>query len=120
MSNPIVPDQQESQGEAIDVSKLKKAVEFARSQGLKSIEIDGIRLELGANELAQVKREVQTDDEVKRAFLDPDSDLTEEEVLFWATPYFDELQETKKARQEALLMESQVKDEVKDGKNNIS
>ncbi len=34
--------------------------------------------------------------------LDPFSDMTTEEQLFWATPHYDELQEKKRLHQEAL------------------
>lgn len=100
--------------------KLKEAIEFARANGLKSIEVDGIKMEvLPLQQTIEVN--LQTDDELKRAFAnDPFEDMTEEEILFYSTPYFQELQEKKKQKQDALLSEQQVRDEVANGKDDIS
>jgi hypothetical protein len=89
--------------------KLFQAIEFAKANGLKSIEVDGIKMEIGTP--AIVNLEPQQDEDLKRVFLNnPFEDMTDEEILYWATPYYDQLQEQKKLRQDAIANE--IRDEV--------
>ena len=96
--------------------KLLEAIEIAKLHGCPWVEVDGVKIPLVEKQVGP-KVEPQSDDEVKMALLDPEPDLTDEEVLFWSTPYFDELQEKKLKRQDVLREEKQLRDEEHNGKN---
>lgn len=80
--------------------KLKAALAFAKEHGLKSIEVDGIKMELGEPrpdpnaEIPDLKAEELV------AALSPFDEMTDEEVLFWSTPHYDELQSAKALKAE--------------------
>lgn len=90
----------------IDQEKLKEVIAFARSNGLKSVELDGIKMEIGDT---PISLEPDGGKDIIQ-ITTPYDDLTDEEMDLWATPYFDELMERKKARKEALMAEEQVRD----------
>lgn len=52
-----------------------------------------------------------TDEEIQRVFgfSTPFDGLTDEEIMFWATPYFDVIQEQKKLKEQRI--EGEVKQE---------
>lgn len=86
---------------AIDRQKLKEAIDFARENHLTSIEIDGVRMEIG--EIKEPKHEPRelTEDEIKKLARAAGEPMSEEEILYYSTPYYDELQARKKAKEEA-------------------
>lgn len=86
---------------AIDREKLKDAIDFARENGLKSICIDGVAMEIG--EIKEPKHEPRelTEDEIKKLARAAGEPMSEEEILYYSTPYYDELQARKKAKEEA-------------------
>lgn len=89
--------------------KLKEALKFAKENGLYSITIDGVTMQIPV-EMKPIEVRIQTDEEIAKAFgEDPFLGMTDEELLYYATPYFDELQEKKKLKQEALEKEQQVR-----------
>lgn len=54
----------------------------------------------------------QTDQELEAILVtDPFPDMSEEEILFWHSDYYDSIQEEKQAKQEAILKEKQVRNE---------
>lgn len=89
--------------------KLQEAIVFAKANNLKSIEIDGIKMEI--NDIPQqIELKIQTDEEIAKAFgEDPFIGMTDEEILFYHSDYYDELQEQKRQKQEALDKEQQVR-----------
>lgn len=82
----------------IDKSKLQSAIEFARDQGLPWIEIDGIKMPITPVQAPAI----EVSEEAMRAMYNSEPEYTDEEILYYATPYWDELQEQKKRRQEHL------------------
>lgn len=86
---------------AIDREKLKEAIDFARENGLKSICIDGVTMEIG--EIKEPKHEPRelTEDEIKKLARAAGEPMSEEEILYYSTPYYDELQARKKAKEDA-------------------
>lgn len=93
----------------MDQEKLKEALKFAKENGLASITVDGITMEI-AVEMKPIEVRIQTDDEIAKAFgEDPFLGMTDEELTYYATPYFDELQEQKKLKQESIEKEQQVR-----------
>lgn len=86
-----------------DFEEIKTILKNARECGCPTVIIDGVKYELAAAEEAPKPKdvpEVDPEDLVKPiSVLD---DLTNEELLYWATPYFDQLQEQKRIHQEAI------------------
>ncbi len=78
----------------------------ARELGCKSITLDGIVYEIGP-----APKEIQeplTDEQAKELVknISVFDEMTEEEVLFYATPYFDTIQENKKKHEEHIKNEA--------------
>jgi hypothetical protein len=91
----------------INREKITEAITFAREMNLKSIEVDGIKFDVPPNAADTV--EALDDQELAKA-LDIMDDLTDDEILYWATPYFDELQAEKEIKKQQAL-EQAVTDE---------
>jgi len=97
----------------MNTKKLQEALEFAKANALTSIQVGTIKMDI-PQETKPTEVKIQTDDELKKIFgadADVTSEYSDEELLYYATPYFDELQAKKKLRQEALLQEKQVRDD---------
>lgn len=78
-----------------------KLIQEAQELGLKSITIEDITYELG---IVSKKNTVVPDLDAKDivspiSFLD---ELSEDEVLYWSSPYYDDLQEQKLKRAQQL------------------
>ncbi len=82
--------------------KRLELINEAKEMGATSITLDGIRYEWPLETVKTVKAEVQ---EVKAdELIKPISvfdQMTDEEILFWAVPHYDTIQEQKKLQQEA-------------------
>lgn len=91
----------------INREKITEAITFAREMNLKSIEVDGIKFDVPPSAADTV--EALDDQELAKA-LDIMDDLTDDEILYWATPYFDELQAEKEIKKQQAL-EQAVTDE---------
>jgi hypothetical protein len=79
----------------INKEKLKEAIEFAQEQDISEIEVDGIKLKVPPKPMP-----IEEGKELISEY-NPFPEYTDEEIIFWATPYFDELQEKKRQQQEA-------------------
>lgn len=86
----------------IDREKLKDAIEFAREMGLGSIEVDGIKMEI-----PPLPEPVPVGD-IKQPTT-PFDNLSDDEILFWSTPHYDELLAAKEERMKALEEEQNVR-----------
>ncbi len=84
--------------------KLKELIAEAREAGCTELTIEGITYKIGAAEpqRSSTVPEMEAKDIVKP--MSVLEDLTEDEILFWATPYYDQLQD-QKAEQEQLRKE---------------
>lgn len=71
----------------------KQLIREAQEMGLASITIDGVKFEFSPTR----KKFPNGDIDTKEVYQDLAAleDLTEEEILYWSTPYFDELQAIK-------------------------
>lgn len=83
----------------MDKEKLKEAIAFARENHLSCIEVEGIKMTL-----ADLPMDLEPNDgkDIPQP-LTPYDNLSDEEVTFWSTNYFDDLQvkkELKKQHQE--------------------
>lgn len=81
----------------IDKEKLKEAIEFAREHGLVSIEIDGIKMEIPP---LKAEEPIQENDITQPKT--PYDDMDGDEVLFWSTPYYEELQDKREQHAQKL------------------
>jgi len=92
----------------INRDKIREAIEFAREFNLKTIEVDGIKFEIPAT---NPKDEVTGLDETEvLKSLDILDNFTDDEILFWATPYYDELQAQKELKQQIANEQNEVSD----------
>lgn len=83
--------------------KRLELLQEARDMGMAEITIDNVHYKLGKTEEQKPMLEL-TEEQVK-ALVNPMSlldDLSEEEILYYATPYFDELQAKKETRNQQL------------------
>lgn len=79
----------------MDKDKLKEAIAFARENHLTSIEVDGIKMEL-----AHLPADLDDPGPDIQQPVTPWDNLTQDEVLFWSTPYFLELEEERKLKEQ--------------------
>ena len=87
---------------ALDREKLLDALQFAKDNGLEEIEVDGVKMKVPlvqSNEPHSDIKMIET----------PYDNMSDDEVLFWATDYFDDLQAEKEARKKILEEDSDVK-----------
>lgn len=91
----------------MDKQKLKEALEFAKENGLPSIEVDGVKITVPKEEIKLEVPELKTEEIVK--FPNPLDEMSEDEITFYATPYYDELQAKKQKKLEQQTLEEQVR-----------
>jgi hypothetical protein len=65
----------------IDVSKLAKVLTLLRKNGIKSAEIDGLKLEFGELPPSNYKKRKQSKDQLQIN----EPQLTDDEMLFWSS-----------------------------------
>lgn len=77
--------------------EIKELIDFAKENDLASIEIEGVKFSLNPNAVipSSYVEEMKAEEMVKP--LSPFEDLSEEDIRYWATPYFDILQAEKEA-----------------------
>ena len=90
----------------IDREKLQAALQFAKDNGLQMIEVDGVKLVVPMEPDLEMASSGLTDDELLKE--DDSLGYSDEEILYWSTPYFDELQAMKKKRQELAQLQEEV------------
>jgi hypothetical protein len=78
--------------------KLEMALAFAKEHGLRFVEVEGIKIYVPDDAVIGEVPEVSADELMKP--VGPFDDLSEEEILFYATPYFEELQAMKAQQKE--------------------
>jgi len=83
---------------ALDRDKLKEALEFARENGLTSFEFQGVKFDVPPKSDPPPVDDGKDIPQPETPF----DKLTEEEILFWSTPTFDELIEAKEMRNKEL------------------
>lgn len=88
---------------------LREIIEEARELHLESVEVEGIKYTLGANIERKLTLVPEEKAEALMKPLSPLDEYTDEEIQFYATPYFDELQ----ARKEAQAKQKKEDDELK-------
>ncbi len=82
-------------------------IQEAKELGLKSITIEGVTYELQITYNPNIVTPNLSEDQIK-ALMNPASpfdELSDDEVLFWSTPHYDEIQKQKELR------EKQIKEE---------
>ncbi len=86
-----------------ELSEIKDILKNARECGCPTVVIDGVKYELASPESIEASKAVPDmapEDIVKPlSVLD---ELSNEEMLYWATPYYDELQAAKELRNQQL------------------
>lgn len=76
-------------------------IKEAKELGLKAIEIEGVRFELG--EAKPVNNAIPlTEEQAKAMFTDSMvlDEMSDDEILYYSTPYYDQLQHEKKLKEE--------------------
>lgn len=89
--------------------ELKQLLEQAKELGVESVEIEGIKYTLRRD---PVMRQDYVPEVAPEEILKPLSafdELSEEEVLYYATPYYDELQARKQEKQEKKRLSDELK-----------
>lgn len=90
--------------------EIKEILESARDLHLESVEIEGIKYTLGKNigfpRKAHVE-ELKAEEMVKP--LSPLDEMTDEEIMYWATPYGVELEARKLSQQNQKQEEDQLR-----------
>lgn len=77
----------------------------ARDLGMKSVTVEGVTYEFGEPKKQVVEAITDLTEEQVKALVNPMSvldDYSDDEVLYYSTPYFDELQERKNLREQQL------------------
>lgn len=74
--------------------QIQKVLDIAKSNGCKTVEIDGIKFDLTQNTSVSTEvKELKAEEIINpMSILD---DLSEDEILYYSTPYYDELQAKK-------------------------
>lgn len=80
---------------------LKERIEEARCLGIKAITIDGVTYELGPKPINHSPIPDMEAAELLKP-MSPFDDLSEDEILYYSTPYFEQLQAQKKEHEEQL------------------
>ena len=85
---------------------VAEAIAFAKEQGLSSVEVEGVKFTIPREENVLRGTELNEADVTK--FLSPSIDITDEEILFYSTPYYDELQARKRIKEEQIKMKEDL------------
>ncbi len=90
-------------GEQMTVKTKQERIELieeAKILGMKSVTIDGVTYEF-KEQVKVIDSTPMTDAEIKK-MLSPEfsEEYSDEEVLFWSTPHFDDIQAEKQLREE--------------------
>ena len=87
---------------SLTAAEILQIMEKAKEIGMSHIEVEGFKAQIPSTQPSTPPAEVVEDfkPEEAMASLDPWSDLSEEEVLFWATPHGIALEEEKKRKQD--------------------
>lgn len=83
--------------------KRLELIQEAKELGLKSIELNGVKYEIGQHAPAIEQKTISEEESkalLKALTSTPLDEVTEDEVLYYATPYYDQLQEQKKLKQQ--------------------
>lgn len=78
----------------MDKKRLEEALQFAKENGLPSITVDGVTMVVPKE---TPKQPEITEEEIKQMY-PQEEPMTDEEILFWSTPYYEELQAKKAAQ----------------------
>lgn len=84
--------------------ELQALFQLARDNGCPWIEVDGVKLPV-----PEVKAEPVGDPVSPEIPSDPSAEYTDEEILFYSTPYFDELQKIKEEKKKHAEEESEFR-----------
>lgn len=85
----------------IDKDKIKEALELGREYGLAWVEVDGMRFPVPKDPEPEPEEDGKDLAQPKT----PYDDMDDDEVLFWSTPYYEELHEKREAHAQKLKEE---------------
>jgi len=89
--------------------KRLELIKEAKELGLKSIEIDGVKYDLG--EAPKVNTaEPLTEEQAKAMFTDTKilDEMSDDEVLYYSTPFYDTLQQEKRTKEEQMKLKKEL------------
>lgn len=88
---------------------LEEALAFARDHGLTSIEVDGVKFNVPGESVKVLDfvPDMKPEEIIKP--MNTLDEMSDEEILYYATPYYDELQTKKKYREEQLKLEEKLR-----------
>lgn len=90
---------------SLTAAEILQILEKAKEIGVSNIEVEGFKAQIPSTQQATPPAEVVEDFKPEEAMapLDPWSDLSEEEITYWATPHGAELEQRKKDAQDRAL-----------------
>lgn len=94
---------------SLSADEIIKVLATAKDLGVSNLKVEGIEASFGEKkELPPVTTDHHVEDgDIEDAFpKDPVADLTDEEILYYATPYYDQLQAKKAEHKKALEEEA--------------
>lgn len=89
---------------------LKEIIEEAKELGIESVEFEGVKYTLGKNEIPRNSYVPEVKAEEIMTPMPIFEELTDDEIKYWATPYYDELQAKKAAQSEQKQIDQSLKD----------
>ena len=97
---------------SLTADEIIKIMERAKELGISSVKVEGLEATMAIPNIEEKTQEPAEviDDKDLVALASPFDELTEEELMYWSTPYFDELQENKRH-----MAEQRQKDEATRG-----
>lgn len=97
---------------SLNKEEILELMTKAKELGLTQVKVDGFEASFGPTPIVSMPSEDKDLEAIQKANEEP----SHEELLYWSTPYYDELVAKRKAREEQL---KQHKD-VEDGKENTA
>lgn len=89
--------------------KRLELIKEAKELGLKSIKIDGVEYELGEYR-PKLEPQPLTEEQAKAMFADTKilDEMSDDDILYYSTPYWDQLQHEKKTKEEQLKLKGEL------------
>lgn len=95
---------------SLTAEEIMKLMNHAKELGVTTVKVDGFEAHL-VPKLPPTEPMTEIDDKDLVVPPSPFDDLSDEELLYFATPYFDELQAKKQAQAEKIKEEKELREQ---------